>query len=175
MFVNEGKPTGITQYNQLIYSSRIASRGAAIAEILCRYYDQEVLPRLQSTPFYEAVKGRFTCDLALHPDALDLLDESVPKLTKEHVKLVELNCFYEATGMGLFDYHADKQRLDNGPFEWRVRTKPLPQAAVKLEQEWREVLLSIRKGTAPTSSSRNLTDQALQQLLAAQSLPHTTS
>ena len=86
---------------------------------------------------------------------------------------MELNCFYEATGMGLFDYHADKERLDAGPFEWRVRTEPLPRAAIRLEKEWRDVLQSCatraQKPTAPAStSSRRYTDAAWQQLIAAQ-------
>ena len=107
MFVVDGIPTGLTQYNSMVHSPRIASRGAAIADCLYMYYEAEVLPRLKSSPFYEAVRGRFACDLALHPDALRMLDSPTGEstrgspLTKKHIKLVELNCFYEATGMGL--------------------------------------------------------------------------
>jgi hypothetical protein len=178
MFVNGGEATGLTQYNHLIFSPRVAAHGGAIAEALSRYYKEEVLPRLRTTPFYEAVQGRFTCDLALHPEALAQLDDATgaAPLTKEHIKLVELNCFYEATGMGLFDYHEDKQRLDHGPFEWRVRTEPLPHAAVKLEHEWREVLSPIQTPSAAadapatwtTRTTRRVTDEALLQLIAAQ-------
>jgi len=170
MFVVDGRPTGLTQYNQLIHAPRIAARGAAIAAALCGYYEAEVLPRLRSTPFYEAVGGRFTCDLALHPDALSRLDLAAPQLTTEHIKLVELNCFYEATGMGLFDYHADRERLTHGPFEWRVRTEPLPHVAVKLENEWRDVFRTLGKATPGTLSTRRYTDEAWTQLDDAQSL-----
>ena len=86
------------------------------------------------------------------------------KLSTDHIKMVELNCFYEATGMGLFDYHKDGERLSNGPFEWRVRLGPLPHAAVKLENEWREVLRSADKVTPEVSSMRRLTDEAWAQL-----------
>lgn len=175
MFVVDGRPTGLTQYNQMVYSPRIACRGAMIAQVLCSYYEEEVLPRLRSTPFYENVGGRFTCDLALHPKALDLLDPSTAayaqppkaKLSMEHIKLVELNCFYEATGMGLFDYHDDSKRLTHGPFECRVRTEPMPNAAVKIENEWRDVLRSMGKATPGTASTRRYTDEAWEQLAKA--------
>jgi len=180
MFVVEGNPTGLTQYNQFIHSPRIAAHGEAIANALYDFYQAEVLPRLRSTPFFEAVQGRFTCDLALHPEALGVLEGrgrstgatgacDAPKLTREHVKLIELNCFYEATGMGLFDYHADKQRLDAGPFEWRVRTEPMPHGTVRLENEWRDLLRQI--GTVKTTgvSPRRLTDDAYAQLTKATS------
>ena len=52
------------------------------------------------------------------------------------MQLVELNCFYEATGMGLFDYHRDQHALTNGPFEWRVLTEPQPRMEIKMEREW---------------------------------------
>jgi len=173
MFVVDGKPTGLTQYNQLIYSPRIASRGAAIAQVMCTYYEAEVFPRLRSTPFYEAVGGRFTCDFALHPDALCMLDSTGGQtvgLGTEQIKLVELNCFYEATGMGLFDYHADAEQLTNGPFEWRVRTESVPHVAVKLENEWRDVLRPMGKATPGTATTRRYTDEAWAQLDEAQSL-----
>ena len=74
--------------------------------------------------------------------------------------------------MGLFDYHKDKPRLDNGPFESRVRTEPLPHAAVKLEVEWRDVLKSQPGGTAKPlagdAATRRNTDEAWRQLLKAQ-------
>ena len=180
MFVVDGRPTGLTQYNQMVHSPRIAQRGESIAQAMCAYYEAEVLPRLRSTPFYEAVGGRFTCDLALHPDALDLLvpsggDGGPPpppiKLGMDLIKLVELNCFYEATGMGLFDYHADYERLTNGPFECRVRAEPMPNAAVKIENEWRDVLRSMGKASPGTVSTRRFTDEAWRQLAQAQSLP----
>ena len=68
-----------------------------------------------------------------------------------------------------FDYHADKQRLNAGPFEWRVRMEPLPHATVKLENEWRDVLRPLGKATPAAPSSRRLTDEALWQLEEAQS------
>jgi hypothetical protein len=163
MFVTDGIPTGLTQYNHIIYSQRIASRGAAIASALTGYYEREVKPRLIGTAFYETVKGHFTCDLALHPEALALIDQAAgsgPELSTEQIKLVELNCFYAATGMGLFDYYADADTLRDGPFEWRVRTEPLPQAAVKLENEWRGLL-------KPKREPRHLTDEAWEQLTKA--------
>ncbi|KAL1510145.1 hypothetical protein AB1Y20_006477 [Prymnesium parvum] len=168
MFVVDGEPTGLTQYNQLVYSPRVASRGAAIAAALCEYYKTQVYPKLVSTQFYAAVGGRFTCDLALHPSALDKLTSSQGNapLSNEDIKLVELNCFYEATGMGLFDYHADSKQLTNGPFEWKVRKEPVPHVAVKLENEWRDLLREA--GSSPTGfPTRQLTDDAWQQLSAA--------
>jgi len=165
MFCVKGSPTGLTQYNHVIYSERLTRRGAAIAAALVAFYERHVRGRLEGTPFFAEVGGRYTCDFALAPEALPLLDasgggEAPIELGTEHVKLIELNCFYEATGMGLFDYHADKERLDNGPFEWRVRTGPMPQAAVKLENEWRAVL-------RPTPEPRRLTDAARDAIMAA--------
>ena len=83
-------------------------------------------------------------------------NEQAPLLSREDVKLVELNCFYPATGMGLFDYYKDEARFTHGPFEWRIRAEPLPNAAVKLEKEWRDVL----RGDTP----RRTTDAAWAQI-----------
>ena len=170
LFVHDGQPTGITQYNQLLFSPRIASRGAIIAGALKRYFEEVVRPRLDKTPFDDALGGRYACDLALHPAALVVLDAAIaagepaspPLLGREHVQLVELNAFYEATGMGLFDYQKDQYALTHGPFEWRVRTKPLAKAEVKLEREWREVIrCSIEGAAAPC---RRSTDAVWAQL-----------
>ena len=128
---------------------------------------------------------RCRCDLAIHPDALALIDgaqaadgagetadgadEASPvHLSTEHVKLVELNCFYPATGMGLFDYWDDAERLTQGPFEWRVRTEPLPKASVKLEKEWRQVLQGQDGGArGGAAGTRRYTDAAWAQLDSA--------
>lgn len=161
LFVVNGMPTGLTQYNHLIYSERCACHGEKIALALRSFYVRNVQPRLKGTTFYSEVAGRFTCDFALTPDALTLLDdEHLPELTSEHVQLVELNAFYEATGMGLFDYYGDQEQLMNGPFEWRMRTEPLPQAAVKLENEWRRLL-------KPVPDARRTTDEAWAAIDAA--------
>lgn len=172
MFVVDGQPTGLTQYNQLIYSPRVAKHADAIATELFNFYQAEMLPRLTGTEFYETVKGRFTCDFAIHPKALTILDNATPgaaapTLTREHIELVELNCFYEATGMGLFDFHKDKQQLDKGPFESRVRMGPVPHADVKLEVEWRDVLKSLGGETWKSGADtkmRRTTDAAWRQL-----------
>jgi len=138
-----------------------------------------VRSRLEGTPFFREVNGRYTCDFALTPEALSLLDEAAAakggsntssasaaaavSLGPEHVKLIELNCFYEATGMGLFDYHADKERLTDGPFEWRVRPGPMPQVAVKLESEWRGMLKMPPERRRVTDEARAALADALSQ------------
>jgi len=174
MFVVDGEPTGLTQYNQFLFSQRVAARGDAIAQALVAYYEQRVLPRLTGTDFFRLVEGRYTCDLALHPDALPLVDELVAEGgnaasalstlldgSSQLIRVVELNCFYEATGMGLFDYARDAEALSRGPCEHRVRTEPLPHADVKLEEQWRAVLATHGDRRA------HLTDEAWAQLKAA--------
>ena len=185
MFCVDGTPTGLTQYNHLVYSARLSVHGSTIAAALVQFYETHVRSRLEGTAFFREVGGRYTCDFALAPQALALLDQATDTnwavaLGPEHVKLIELNCFYEATGMGLFDYNADKERLTNGPFEWRVRHAPMPQAAVKLKNEWRGVLkttpeprrvtdearvaladaLSQQKGTPPPATDTSVTETA---------------
>lgn len=131
LFCVDGEPTALTQYNHLIFSPRLATVGTKVAEVLRGYYERLVRPRLKGTSFFAKTAGRFTCDLALHPEALDLLQGSPAQgLGPEHIKLIELNCFYEATGMGLFDYHKDAHVLRHGPFEFRIREQPLPHAEV---------------------------------------------
>ena len=103
-------------------------------------------------------------DFAVHPDAVawvagggDVLPVADLPIAEEHVRVIELNCFYAATGMGMFDYQNDADQLNHGPFELRVRSEPLPHAHVKMENEWRVLL----RGEADTSRH---TDQAWQQL-----------
>jgi len=162
LFCVDGEPTALTQYNHLIFSPRLATVGTKVAEVLRGYYERLVRPRLKGTSFFAKTAGRFTCDLALHPEALDLLQGSPAQgLGPEHIKLIELNCFYEATGMGLFDYHKDAHVLRHGPFEFRIREQPLPHAEVKLENEWRALLRA--RGAPP----RRLTDAARDDIRSA--------
>ena len=229
MFVVGGEPTGATQYNNLICTQRVAKRGPAIAKALRAYYDRKVRPCLEGTEFFSLVRGRFTCDLALHPEALALIDELVKEgsdreavlavlLDEEKVlvTLVELNCFCarppspsnvdtltyitthaapqylslcahlswptlpdpyprvsvsggafpdEATGMGLFDFYKDAEVLNNGPFEFRVRTESLPHVAVKLEAEWRAVLQN--DSNAARTRRAHMRDAAWAQIVEA--------
>lgn len=177
MFVHDGEATGVTQYNQLLFSPRVAGRGAVIAGALKRYFDEVVRPRLRGTRFEATVGGRYACDLALHPDALVSLDaavaagESPPLLGRDQVQLVELNAFYEATGMGLFDYERDQHALTHGPFQWRVLTTPPPKLEVKLERQWREVIRSSVRQEGGGAPERRHTDAAWRQLDEAMRAP----
>jgi len=155
MFVSAGRPTGMTQYNHLVHSQRLASNASRIGSSLLAYYEAHLRPRLEGTQFATLTNGRFVIDFAVHPDAL--ASESDGAIADEFVRVIELNCFYEATGMGLFDYHKDADQLNGGPFELRVRTEPLPHAEVKMENEWRTLLRG-------ESDTRRHTDQAWRQL-----------
>lgn len=96
-------------------------------------------------------------DFAIHPDALSGLGAADElRLADEHVVVIELNCFYEATGMGLFDYHKDKQALSYPPCEVRVCEAPVPHVGVKLENAWRDVLYN----NEPDGSRVRITDAA---------------
>jgi len=44
----------------------------------------------------------------------------------DHIKIVELNPFSRTTGPCLFDWVTDAVVIENGPFEFRVNTEPLP-------------------------------------------------
>lgn len=156
MFVNEGKPTGMTQYNHLVHSPRLVANASRLGFSLVDYYERHLRPRLEGTPFAAATKGRFVVDFAVHPDGLASATGAA-QISDEHVRVIELNCFYAATGMGMFNYYTDAEQLNHGPFELRVRTEPLPHAHVKMENEWRALL----RGEA--DSSRH-TDQAWRQL-----------
>jgi len=137
MFVVGFEPRALTQYNHLVFSPRLASQAPRLARALCDFYERRVRPRLQEGGFLE----RFVVDFALHPDALEGGEEAPESgIDDAHVQLIELNCMYEATGMGLFDYHRDAEVLQHGPFECRVVEQPLGHMGVKIENEYRAVL-----------------------------------
>ena len=122
----DGVPTGLTQYNHLLHSPRLCANAERLATACCAYYHAAVWPRLDGTTFDRKTGSRFVVDFAVHPDALT---GENPRIADEHIRLIELNCFYESTGMGMFDYQKDAKQLAEGPFECRVRTARLPHAA----------------------------------------------
>ena len=165
MFVVDHQPTGLTQYNHLLYSPRVAKHKDVIGPALLTFFATHVAPRLRGR-----FLSRYVVDLAIDPEALTLAEWSpngmreghpaVAMIEARHIKLIELNCFYEATGMGLFDFHADAVTLSGqGDFEFRVLTEPLPHPEVRLEREWRDILSPTRG-----EGGVRMTDEAWEQI-----------
>jgi len=139
MFCVDHEPVAITQYNQLVYSPLLHRHAGPLGRAVRSFYEGEVKPRLQAGRFL----SKFVCDFAIHPAALDRFDragghgELAPK--KGEIMLIELNPFYESTGMGLFDYRTDAARLVPPNFEFRVVEAPAT-AEPPMERAWSEVL-----------------------------------
>ena len=96
-------------------------------------------------------------------DALASATGGAAQISDEHVRVIELNCFYAATGMGMFDYHGGAELLNHGPFELRVRTEPLLHAHVKMENEWRALLRGEEDASRHTDRAWRQLEQQLQQ------------
>lgn len=146
MFVHDHVPVGLTQYNHLLFSQRLHNNRDRIAQALQSYFARVVSPRLKG----KFAHSRFVVDFAVHPDAIS--DTSNASIPDESIVVIELNCFYEATGMGLFDYHEDRETLRQPPCEVRVKEAPTPHVAVKMENAWRDVLAGTEPDDAVVTS-----------------------
>lgn len=124
---------------------------------LGQYYHPLVFPDILQQ------KERIEADIrAVH-------DELQPRLTEHgfkhyiidfawlapgEVKIIELNpfdgvvlgCFPGSTGLFLWDDIGDRTVIKQGPFEFRMRTAPLPKHELKdrLNRSWKEIIQSTQ-------------------------------
>lgn len=55
------------------------------------------------------------------------------------ILIIELNPFMESTDAGLFSWKEEKDLLQNGPFEFRIRTEK-PKGQIGIEYKYRVLL-----------------------------------
>ena len=145
MFVVDMTPVAITQYTSVVFSERLYHNHARLGRACRTFFEEQVRPRLEGSAF---ALTTFVVDFAIHPEALNGIEGRVKgggaegdgaDLPVHLVKLIELNPFFESTGMGLFDFAKDAARLKPPVFEFRVLEAPLAELP-KLDQAFVDIL-----------------------------------
>jgi len=133
---------------------------------LGQYYHPLVFPEL------EGQRGRIESDLrALHESLQPKLSAAgfthciidFAWLGPGNVRIIEINpfdgvalgCFPGSTGLFRWDDENDRQIITQGPFQFRIREKPLSDAALKLKLNttWRDIVAPpLRHGRASAIS-----------------------
>mmetsp|Transcript_1151 Transcript_1151/g.1869 ORF Transcript_1151/g.1869 Transcript_1151/m.1869 type:complete len:257 (+) Transcript_1151:229-999(+) len=116
LFVMDGEPTALTIYNDFFFDERIVAHKAEIEK--------------QIMQLWERVRDR------IHRKSQNYCIDFALAASLEKIFIIEVNNFVApVAGSGLFDYHkeADRKLLEEGPFSFRIRTKPLKNHAIEVE------------------------------------------
>lgn len=97
-FVRNRTLTALSQYYHYVHFSELQSRKD---EIQCKIFD-----------FFESVRDKIPLESCI----MDFI------LIDDQVRIVELNPFVFGTEAGLFSWRSDQKILEEGPFEFRIRT-----------------------------------------------------
>jgi len=119
-FVHKGKLTALSQYNHIVYFQRLSDMKQEIAKKICTFYEQQIKERLKD---YEG----YIIDFALCGENYD------------RILVIELNPFMESTDAALFSWQQEREKLENGPFEFRIRDQQ-PTGKIKIEYKYRVLL-----------------------------------
>eukprot|EP01103_Thecamoeba_quadrilineata_P008017 TRINITY_DN17818_c0_g1_i1.p1 TRINITY_DN17818_c0_g1~~TRINITY_DN17818_c0_g1_i1.p1 ORF type:complete len:357 (-),score=70.42 TRINITY_DN17818_c0_g1_i1:24-1094(-) len=118
-FYANGNLNALSQYNHLVYYPHLVDKKKFIEEKIIGLFYQDIKPRLGKT-FKE-----YVVDFALVGD---------------RVFVIELNPFLFSTDGCLFSWTNEKETLEKGPFEFRVRESPNVAVKTLLAMEWRDLL-----------------------------------
>lgn len=110
-FVRHGKLTALTQFNQFCFFASLLPIKESLQRRLVAFWESEVSPKCGNTASY-------VMDLAAH---------------KDRIVLVNLHQYVKETSASLFDWEADQEVLEHGPFEFRLREAPMDGAAQFVE------------------------------------------
>jgi len=115
--VRNGRFNALSQFNQFCFFPSLLPVQEALKERLVEFWEAEIAPKAGSTASY-------LVDLAAHPAG--------------RVSLVNLHQYGKGTSASLFDWEADRQVLEQGPFQFRVREEPMKGGAQFVEMVLKE-------------------------------------
>ena len=112
-FVYNNQLNALSQYNHFIYFQRLTEMKQEIQKRILSFFEQKVKDKLKE---YEG----YIVDFAICGQQLDT------------ILIIELNPFMDSTDPGLFSWKNEREKLQNGPFEYRIRDqKPTEQIAIE--------------------------------------------
>jgi hypothetical protein len=131
-FVHNNKLNAVTQYISDCYFADLVAHKEAVSARIRAFFESVVAPRVPH--------GSYVVDFAILGDAA------------EDIKVIELNPFYVGAGTGLFSWRVDRELFLQGPFEFRVRESPIPDALDALAPIWRRYIIAQRPPSSPPPS-----------------------
>ena len=128
-FVNKGELTALSQYNHPVFFERLTTLKEALERRILQFWESAVAPRI--------IHEFPSC-------VVDFAIEGDDPLTGQ-LYVIEINPFQESTDAALFSWGMEKDKLENGPFEFHVRDHPQSGIKASLEIKWRDMLTSKRR------------------------------
>eukprot|EP01114_Cavostelium_apophysatum_P000182 TRINITY_DN10186_c0_g1_i1.p1 TRINITY_DN10186_c0_g1~~TRINITY_DN10186_c0_g1_i1.p1 ORF type:complete len:353 (-),score=69.97 TRINITY_DN10186_c0_g1_i1:11-1069(-) len=131
-FVWEGKLNGLSQYHQQAFFPQLLIDGVKerIEVLILEMFDR-IRERLEAHFSCCVVDFGITCGER----------EQFGKESLERALVIELNPFWYGTDPCLFNWKEHYRQLQNGPFEFRVLSDPLPNSKDLLEYDvWKKLL-----------------------------------
>eukprot|EP00455_Lapot_gusevi_P009699 TRINITY_DN14358_c0_g1_i3.p1 TRINITY_DN14358_c0_g1~~TRINITY_DN14358_c0_g1_i3.p1 ORF type:complete len:344 (-),score=101.32 TRINITY_DN14358_c0_g1_i3:104-1135(-) len=122
-FVANGRLNALSQYNHVAYFPRVVDLKEELAQKITVFFAEKVVPRLSKF-------NKYVVDFAVVGPNLD------------QIYVIELNPFLPSTDSALFSWREESALLENGPFDFRIRTEPMAQPHLVVGTAWRQLLLS---------------------------------
>ena len=119
-FVYNNQLNALSQYNHFIYFQRLTEMKQEIQKRILSFFEQKVKDKLKE---YEG----YIVDFAICGQQLDT------------ILIIELNPFMDSTDPGLFSWKNEREKLQNGPFEYRIRDQK-PKEQIAIEYKYRVLL-----------------------------------
>ena len=119
-FVYKGKFNALSQYNHFIYFERLVKMKDELENRIKTFFEEKVKDKLKDYEGY-------------------IIDFAICGKDLERILIIELNPFMESTDAGLFSWKQERERLENGPFEFRIRNEK-PKGQIGIEYKYRVLL-----------------------------------
>jgi len=121
-FVHNNTLNALSQYNHLTYFPRLVEMREKIQNLITHFFEKEAKPRLEGT------FSQYVIDFAITGPSF------------EKIWVIELNPFLPTTDGALFSWERERQILECGPFEFRLRNTVAHGAKALISIDWREVM-----------------------------------
>jgi gamma-glutamylcyclotransferase (GGCT)/AIG2-like uncharacterized protein YtfP len=127
-FFNKGRLNALSQYNHLVLYPEVVQKEKEILSKILRFFETNVQPKLDQSRLFQ---NGYVIDFAITTGEDGSLGD---------VWVIELNPFLYSTDACLFSWKDERELLENGPFEFRIRTKELIGSKALLGINWRDVV-----------------------------------
>lgn len=118
----------LSQYHAAIYIPAFVNQGDQLVKAVQKFFEETVAPRMAK---WESVKGNYVVDFAF---------ERGKPFEAKYCWVIEINPYLMNSDACMFMWSRDKERFENGPFEFRFNRKRTKTLGVTLEGPWKKLL-----------------------------------
>lgn len=137
-FCHNGQLTALSQYHHLVYFPRLQTMKEHIERTIRHFFDTQVAPLITQQKLPNCI-----VDFAL----------SGPEYSR--VWVIELNPFLETTDGCLFSWNKERHVLENGPWEFRMRTHKVRGSKSMISDFWRQIMDDCSDSDNSSNSNNN--------------------